>query len=815
MNKDSAIEILELPVSYDSEQLEVAFKEKSNKLTARLNDAPEALVSKFKDNLSQVETAYKVLKNVLDNEQSLNINDLPVSEQHINETYSSPLLSEIYSQYEIKETSTELNNLTLFKAVHKQTNKNVEITFIDKTLSPNLINKIEQRIQFLLSIHSDQIQRVIDHSISDVGGWIAFEQIEATAITKFLNKSKPKLIFRLMKEAQQELSYAFRDYAHSNLTSSSVSITADENIYIRHPQIEDFLLSSVNENHYEAPEMRRSGHGTQKTDVYSLAVITLELLLGHKLTTATLQSSITDSSLPGNASQCFQKALHTNPTKRYKEFHDFIADLEKCYTKSSKNILAKPLFMIPAVLILLLVIFNQSIFNFYNKTKTSIVENTVDNKRIVIRYLAESKDLLNQLNVFSTELKRNKEKAESILDRAERSTRYSAQEKRDARLDVTLISEQNDIFNQDIMPGSVLLESNSSLVVASDLASSNEHDEALLILDPLRKMLLQAKSASDSLEMFSKLKLQRAAKKQLLSAHIASLPAEDDFIKQEKLLLDKESKNAQSKDIALIVNEIYKPLIELYDNELEALKQQKIASKEKFLRSFIDSINSNLVAIPAGSFSMGITKAGSVDTRPVHKVSINSFQMSKYPVANTIWHRYVKISGHYPSAGSTDNNMPATNITWNQTQKFIAWLSKITGQSFRLATEAEWEYASRAAKKTYYSWGNGVGKNNANCAKCGSKWDNQGTSPVGSFSANAFGIYDMSGNVWEWTQDCYVKNYRGAPSNGQARKIKDCERRVLRGGAWNSNANEIMPTYRNAAQPLHLSSTIGFRLVKD
>src|SRR5262249_40880696 len=111
-------------------------------------------------------------------------------------------------------------------------------------------------------------------------------------------------------------------------------------------------------------------------------------------------------------------------------------------------------------------------------------------------------------------------------------------------------------------------------------------------------------------------------------------------------------------------------------------------------------------------------------------------------------------------------------------------LSKMTGKPYRLLTEAEWEYAARAGSTTAYYWGDEIGKQNANCNGCGSEWDNRRTSAVGSFRPNAFGLFDMAGNVWQWVQDCYHVNYDGAPADGSAWTSGDCSYRVVRGGSW-------------------------------
>ena len=103
------------------------------------------------------------------------------------------------------------------------------------------------------------------------------------------------------------------------------------------------------------------------------------------------------------------------------------------------------------------------------------------------------------------------------------------------------------------------------------------------------------------------------------------------------------------------------------------------------------------------------------------------------------------------------NRQPAINVSWDDAKRYVAWLSKITGKTHRLLTEAEYEYATRAGTKTAYPWGDAIGGNNANCAGCGSRWDVAQTAPVGSFAPNKFGLYDMVGNVWEWVEDAYTR----------------------------------------------------------
>src|SRR6185312_4633370 len=152
----------------------------------------------------------------------------------------------------------------------------------------------------------------------------------------------------------------------------------------------------------------------------------------------------------------------------------------------------------------------------------------------------------------------------------------------------------------------------------------------------------------------------------------------------------------------------------------------------------------------------------------------------------------VKVGGCVPiSPGNwPGGNQPVINVSWIEAQQFVAWLSLMTGKTYRLLSEAEWEYAARAttslsARSSVYYWGDDLGRNNANCPGCRSKWDGKQPAPVGSFAANAFGLYDMLGNVWEWVEDCYFPSYApDAPADATPRRGGECATHVVRGGSW-------------------------------
>jgi formylglycine-generating enzyme required for sulfatase activity len=226
-----------------------------------------------------------------------------------------------------------------------------------------------------------------------------------------------------------------------------------------------------------------------------------------------------------------------------------------------------------------------------------------------------------------------------------------------------------------------------------------------------------------------------------------------------------------------------------------------------------------MVVIPAGSFAMGSPPdepGRQLTEAPQHNVTIaKPFAVAKFEVTFAGWDAcaaqgdcIAQVDDH--SWGR--DRQPVINVSWNDAQRYVAWLAKRTGKTYRLLTEAEYEYAARAGTQTAYPWGDDIGTNNANCVGCGSRWDTEQPAPVGSFAPNQFGLYDMVGNVWEWVADCLHEDYSHAPVDGSAWMTEDCGHHRLRGGSWASFADEIRSANRGRSATADRLDIISFRV---
>ncbi len=261
-----------------------------------------------------------------------------------------------------------------------------------------------------------------------------------------------------------------------------------------------------------------------------------------------------------------------------------------------------------------------------------------------------------------------------------------------------------------------------------------------------------------------------------------------------------------------------------------------------------------MVTIPAGKFRMGFE--GGEEGRPegpVHEVSIRSFAIGKFEVTQQQFADFIRDAGYEmrggcqvwqgawqnPADAAWTNpgygrvpfdDEPVACVSWTDARAYADWLARRTGKRYRLPTEAEWEYTARAGTTTDFFWGEEANAcafanvYDASSAKASAfNWapftcdDGYGqAAPVGSFKPNPFGVYDIIGNLWEWTADCYQAPYPPAPADGSAvQAAGDCEKRVARGGSWITRPSRQRVSFRGRDPEDALYSFFGFRVARD
>lgn len=236
-----------------------------------------------------------------------------------------------------------------------------------------------------------------------------------------------------------------------------------------------------------------------------------------------------------------------------------------------------------------------------------------------------------------------------------------------------------------------------------------------------------------------------------------------------------------------------------------------------------------LVLIPAGSFTMGEQESTFINSLredekkyfglPNKTIEFTqSFYMTRHEITREQYTSYVQAKNlkHQIENISTndlnhDRKQPAVEVNWRMAMSYATWLGEQKQLNCRLPTEAEWEYAAKSGQKTAYPWGHEIGTNNANCNNCGSQWDNLKAAPVGQFRANTFGLYDTSGNVWEWTCSKWQDQFNGQEQ--QCAPMTDFSTRVVRGGSWAYDAKYIRTSTRGEFDASVRYNGFGFRIM--
>ena len=258
-----------------------------------------------------------------------------------------------------------------------------------------------------------------------------------------------------------------------------------------------------------------------------------------------------------------------------------------------------------------------------------------------------------------------------------------------------------------------------------------------------------------------------------------------------------------------------------------------------------------MVVVPAGSFMMGSPpgEEGRYDNEgPVHRVSIAEplavgvhevtrgefarfVRETSRSMGNACWvwdsneGKAVERSGlNWRNPGAQADRHPVVCVNWDDAQAYVRWLSRETGERYRLLSESEWEYVARAGTRTARYWGESESGQcrHGNGADASTTFDwrvscsdgHARTSPVGSYTKNGFGLHDVLGNAWEWVQDCWNEDYAGAPGNGRAWERGDCSRRVARGGSWVSTPRYLRSANRSGSSTGDRGSGLGFRIAR-
>ncbi|MCO5087241.1 MAG: SUMF1/EgtB/PvdO family nonheme iron enzyme [Methylobacteriaceae bacterium] len=253
---------------------------------------------------------------------------------------------------------------------------------------------------------------------------------------------------------------------------------------------------------------------------------------------------------------------------------------------------------------------------------------------------------------------------------------------------------------------------------------------------------------------------------------------------------------------------------------LSAEKESRLTTGDTLRECRVDC--PEMIIIPAGRFSMG-SPPGEADRydneSPRHEVVLpRRLAVARTAVTNDQWNACVTmgVCRAVEAEGADAGGKPVVNVSWDDARTYASWLSGMTGRNYRLLSEAEWEYAARAGSSTAYYWGDDVGEGHAVCDGCGTEWDSLGAARVARLKPNAFGLYDMAGNAYQWVADCSHDTYVGAPTNGAVwTENGDCKKRMARGGSWADNAGFARAAARMTLDADVESRVVGFRVARD
>ena len=258
------------------------------------------------------------------------------------------------------------------------------------------------------------------------------------------------------------------------------------------------------------------------------------------------------------------------------------------------------------------------------------------------------------------------------------------------------------------------------------------------------------------------------------------------------------------------------------EEEIYVLTDDIQVEEEVSIKTLQDKLRSGkkgpvMVIINSGTFVMGITSSIRKDEGPRHTVKIKKIAVSQNEISLEEYDIFAKaLQKNIPNPKENDRKKyPVNFVSWNNANDYTKWLSKETGEKYRLLSEAEWEYIASTGRKSTFWWGYDEEPNRAHCFTCETNLDTSKPTKIASFKANLFGIYDTAGNVSEWVHDCWHENYKNAPDNGTVWSGGDCTIHIARGGSFTSPQQSIRNTKREQFKTDEKLSRIGIRIARE
>lgn len=813
MDRQRAFAVLGLPDDASSDEIEALVNDRRRKLRQSIVFASTAEQRQSSERaLAELESAHIVVTLPADDDD----NNLPNGSKIM-----LPTGAALGERYVIRRRIGFGESGAVFAALDLTWGKEVALKIIrpELLLVPGTYERLENAVRAVSELAHSGVVSV--YGISKIDGHIAIAmELLPEQNLRALMQDAPKStghgrrsgltighIIDIIQALSTGLDHARSKTLHLNLKPDNVIISDDGFV-----KLTDFGLDSIlgpalqitsptarEQRRYRAPEQaRQSETGSQgrtpideRADQYSVAAIAHYLLLAAAPYPDPSPMALRQMGLTRPMADVLSKALSSDPRERFGSVREFATAFARASRKRIVSQVVSSTIGAAAIGALLLTGTSavtgseNPVSNFFASVFASIPgfdsapfrnDEVAVLQGKVLSLTTELTDVQNRLrrSVIDNRIERRSKAlaidlAETDQQRLEAEREFAA-----ADLSYSRVSALRDVANPDIFNNPETLNAINLLGLASDHIREGRPLAATAVLTRAESVLLD--------------KLR-------------------DYAQAESMVLERVS------DASVISDGITSERVTAQTEQLR--RDWQSASQNR--RRFAAEVQARMVTIPRGSFDMGDrTGLGNQTEQPVRTVLVPSFQLSAFEVTVEEYQKCVADGLCAANATSLPPNSPATGLSWFDTQDYLTWLSRETGEEYRLPTEAEWEYAARANVNSLYPWGAHVGRGLANCINCGSPWERVGPAPVASFAPNAFGLYDMAGNVWEWTADCWYPNYEGAPAIAIARQNNAlCSDRVMRGGSWDNEAWLARTTYRGRGRADMRHDLYGLRVAKS